>query len=184
MHGFNSSSASSKAQAMLAHCKEAGVRCVAPDLPHRPSEALELARGICAESEGEVTAVGSSLGGHYATWLVENRHAARAVLVNPAVDVADKLKGEVGKVQTNYNDGSTYEFTEGHFLDLKESAVGSIADPKRYLLLVQKGDEVLDYKEAVEFYEGCEQVVEDGGDHSFAGFERLLGRIARFASGG
>ena len=180
LHGFNSSSASSKAQAMVAHCQGTGVKCVAPDLPHRPSEAARLIEGICFQYE-DVTAVGSSLGGYYTTWLVERGLAERGVLINPAVFVGKKLRSETGKEQTNYNDGSTYLFTDDHVKELEEMAIKSIVDPSRYLLLVQQGDEVLDYGEAVDFYAGCEQVVEPGGDHSFVGFERHLGRIVSFA---
>lgn len=182
LHGFNSSSASSKAQVMLGHCERENMKCLAPDLPHRPSEALLLMEDVC-QAHDNVTAVGSSLGGYYATWLVERGMAGRGVLINPAVAVAEKLRQEVGKEQTNYHDASTYTFTPGHVKDLEDMAVEKIADPKKYLLLVQEGDEVLDHREAVAFYGGCEQVVEQGGDHSFDGFERHLEKIVAFAGG-
>ncbi len=40
-------------------------------------------------------------------------------------------------------------------------------DKTLYTLLTQKGDELLDYKEAVDKLDGCVQVLEDGGNHSF-----------------
>src|SRR5690606_15490663 len=43
-----------------------------------------------------------------------------------------------------------------------------------YWLLVQTGDETLDYRQAVQKYAGCKQTVEQGGDHAFQGFERYL----------
>ena len=181
LHGLNSSSASSKAQATLAYCGRKSIECHAPDLPHHPSEAAKLMEGLCAKGDG-VVAVGSSMGGFYATWLVEKGLAESAVLVNPAVSLADKLSEYVGKEQQNYHDGSTYVFTQGHVDKLREMEVDEVADPSRYLLLVQTGDEVIDYREAVRFYEGCEQVVEQGGDHSFEGFERHLDRIAKIVS--
>ena len=53
--------------------------------------------------------------------------------------------------------------------------------PARYLLIVETGDEVLDYRRAVERYRGAEQVVIEGGDHSLQSFPRHLPRILAFA---
>ena len=52
--------------------------------------------------------------------------------------------------------------------------------PSRYLLLVTTGDEVLDYRDAVRRYRGCEQVVVEGGDHGFSNIEHYLGRILAY----
>ena len=40
--------------------------------------------------------------------------------------------------------------------------------------MVQTGDEVLDYQQAVEKYQHCQLIVEEGGDHSFIGFDNHL----------
>ena len=53
--------------------------------------------------------------------------------------------------------------------------------PSDYLLLVETGDEVLDYREAVRYYAGAEQVVVEGGDHTLQSFEQHLPGIVAFA---
>ena len=53
--------------------------------------------------------------------------------------------------------------------------------PARYLLIVETGDEVLDYRRALARYAGAEQIVVQGGDHSLQSFERHLPRIVEFA---
>jgi hypothetical protein len=58
--------------------------------------------------------------------------------------------------------------------------VGRISRPDRYFLLVQTGDEVLDYRQAVGFYAGAWQFVQGGGDHAFTGFERQIPAILAF----
>jgi predicted esterase YcpF (UPF0227 family) len=123
--------------------------------------------------------VGSSLGGFYATWLAE-RYGARAVLINPSVRPFDDLAAWKG-VQTNLYTGEAFEVTDAHFAELRALYVEHLADPARYFLLVQSGDEVLDWRTAVARYAGGWQYVEGGGDHSFAGFERHLPEILRFA---
>ena len=59
--------------------------------------------------------------------------------------------------------------------------VDRISRPERYFLMVQSGDDVLDYRRAVAFYQGAWQFVQGGGDHAFAGFEAQIPAILRFA---
>jgi predicted esterase YcpF (UPF0227 family) len=56
-----------------------------------------------------------------------------------------------------------------------------VLHPERYLLLVETGDALLDYREAVAKYAGCRQVVVAGGDHSLASFPQHLPLILEFA---
>jgi len=63
--------------------------------------------------------------------------------------------------------------------ELRELEVDCVS-ARRYLLMVETGDEVLDYRDAVEKYRGSEQVVIDGGDHGFSDFERYMDRALAF----
>jgi predicted esterase YcpF (UPF0227 family) len=47
--------------------------------------------------------------------------------------------------------------------------------------LVETGDELLDYREAVRRYSGARQVVVEGGDHSLQSFPRHIPAILEFA---
>ena len=181
LHGFNSSSASSKAQDTIKACKEANINCIAPDLPHQPKLVYELFDEIYQSANEKIFAVGSSLGGYYTTYLVEKGIAVHGVLINPAVGVADLLIDEIGKEQENYNTAEKYIFTQCHYDELKQIEYAKIADPSKYLLLVQKGDEILDYKVAVDYYAGAKQIVEEGGDHSFVDYEKHLPEIINLA---
>ena len=48
-------------------------------------------------------------------------------------------------------------------------------------LLLEMGDEVLDYRQAQDFYAGCRQTVLEGGDHGFASFAEFVPQIIEFA---
>ena len=183
LHGFNSAAASTKAQQVLAAATAAKIACEVPDLPDRGAQVRQLLEELGEERRESLLAIGSSLGGYYATWMVENELADHAVLINPAVDVAAKLAELVGTTQSNYYSNASYVFTQQHLDDLVALHVPKIVDPSRYLLLVQTGDEVLDYREAVAYYADALQIVEEGGDHSFAGFERHLPLIIELAQG-
>lgn len=126
----------------------------------------------------DVCFVGSSLGGFYATYLAE-RLGGRAVLINPALDPHIGLRAYLGP-QRNLHTGEPYELTEAHLQEWEKLYVPRIT-PQRYLLLVETGDEVLDYRRAVERYAGADQVVIPGGDHSLQSFPRHLPRILEFA---
>jgi predicted esterase YcpF (UPF0227 family) len=123
---------------------------------------------------------GSSLGGYYATWLAE-RHALRAVLINPAVRPYDLLEGHVGS-QKNLHTGEEYEFTPAHVAELRALEVAAIT-PQRYLLMVETGDELLDYRHAVARYRGAQQCVIEGGDHGFSDFAGHLDVVWSFMTG-
>jgi predicted esterase YcpF (UPF0227 family) len=187
LHGFRSSPASIKAQIfvrMVAALPEAvRPRLQVPALPHEPAAAVA---GVAAWIEREVrtpatelTLVGSSLGGYYATHLAE-RFGARAVLINPAIRPYDDLAPYAG-AQTNLYTGEAFEVIDAHFAELRALKVLRVTRPERYFLLVRTGDEVLDWRQAVAFYGGAWQYVAGGGDHGWADFAGEVPAILRFA---
>jgi uncharacterized protein len=178
LHGFNSSPHSHKAQVMGKYMAEQGLaaKYACPALPPLAADAI---REIEKLPLGPQTCfLGSSLGGFYATWLAE-KLGARAVLINPAIDPHVGLRAYLGP-QTNLHTGEPYQLTERHLQEWARLVVPRI-DPARYLLLVETGDEVLDYRAAVKRYAGAQQVVVEGGDHSLQSFPRHLPAILRFA---
>jgi predicted esterase YcpF (UPF0227 family) len=178
LHGFNSSPQSHKAGVLGRYMAARGLarEYACPALPVSAREAMEVIEKL---GTGQGTCyVGSSLGGFYATALVE-RHGGRAVLVNPAIDPHIGLRDYLGP-QKNLYTGAAYELTEAHLAQWGEIFAPRIT-PARYLLMVETGDEVLDYRRAAERYAGAEQIVVPGGDHSFRSFEQFLPRLLAFA---
>jgi len=180
LHGFNSSPASGKAKQFGEHLAVLGRQTdyTCPALPNSPREAIAQVEAGLTQYKGPVTLVGSSLGGFYATHLAE-KHGWKAVLVNPAVHAHVLMRGALGP-QTNWHTGEKWLFTEAHLDELAALDVPAITRPERYLLLAQTGDEVIDYRDAVAYYAGATQIIEDGGDHGFAGFERHYQTILDF----
>ncbi len=177
LHGFNSSPQSHKARVLERFLAERGLgeQYACPALPPLASEAIREAEQFMGKN---VCFIGSSLGGFYATWLAEKHHV-RAVLINPAIDPHVGLRAYLGR-QENLHTGEPYELTEAHLRDWERHYAPRIT-PGRYLLIVETGDEVLDYRRAVARYAGAEQIVVPGGDHSLQSFPRHLPRILEFA---
>lgn len=181
LHGFNSAPASHKARALQAHMASRGLGGLfaCPALPHRPREAVRCIEKELARHAGQrVTLVGSSLGGFYATWFAEQRDL-RAVLINPAITPHAGLQAYLG-LQRNLYTGEAYELTRADLEGWRALALERV-DPERYLLLLETGDEVLDWREAVAKYEGARTVLRFGGDHTLKSFPEHFAGILRFA---
>jgi uncharacterized protein len=178
LHGFNSSPQSHKAQVTERFMAERGLAAeyACPALPVFAQDAISaieksfVRKGTCF--------IGSSLGGFYATYLAE-KHGLRAALINPAIDPHVGLRAYLGP-QKNLHTGEPYELTEAHLRQWEKLYVPSIT-PSRYLLIVETGDEVLDYRKAVSRYAGAEQIVVSGGDHSLQSFPQHLPRLLEFS---
>lgn len=186
LHGFNSSPASHKARLLHQYIRnefgDAAVdqRLITPEIPPVPDDAVELLAGLVEDLQQQhsVALAGSSLGGFYATWLAE-RFNCRAVLINPAVRPHALLEKYLGE-NINYYTSEHWILNQEHIQQFRELDVERITDPERYLLLAQKGDETLDYRQAIDKYRDCPSLVEEGGNHSFVGFEQHIGRILAF----
>ena len=185
LHGFNSSPASFKARLVRERLAAAGraAEFTAPHLPHEPMQAIAaIEREVAIHAPDDVTLIGSSLGGHYATWIAE-RHGVRAALVNPAI-APHRLLASVLGPQRNLYSGETYELTQAHLDQLRVLEIERITRPERYLLIVAMGDEVLDSRMALEKYRHAIQIVHAGGDHGFAEFERYVDAVLDFGDAG
>jgi predicted esterase YcpF (UPF0227 family) len=184
LHGFNSSPGTVKGRKVAtasAALREPPVVHI-PVLHHRPAVAMA---DVCAWVEAHVadrallTFIGSSLGGFYATWLAE-RYGTRAVLINPAIDPSRSLAVYLGP-QANMHTGERYELTSAHFAELEALHVSRVTRPERYFLLMRSGDELLDWREAVEHYAGAWQYVAGGGNHGWEDIDGEIPSIFRFA---
>jgi hypothetical protein len=183
LHGFNSSPRSHKAQLIMQYMRERKLLdlLICPQIPVVPSEAKLFLEQLVEESleNGLLSFAGSSLGGYYATWLAE-KYSGSAVLINPSVKPYETLRAYLGENKFYFDEGC-WNFDESHIRQLEEFNVETITNAQRYLVLLQTGDETLDYREAEIKYKNSQCIIEQGGDHSFTGFERYITQIMQFS---
>lgn len=181
LHGFLSSPQSAKAKQALTYCQQQGIEIDIPALTEGPAATIaalceRLEAGIART--GSAVLIGSSLGGYYATYLA-NHYGLRAALINPAVRPYLLLRDHLGE-QRNHHTGAVHEVTEAQMQELLDIEVKELAAPENFLVMLQTGDETLDYREAAAKYAESRLKIHEGGDHSYQGFDDELPELFAF----
>jgi predicted esterase YcpF (UPF0227 family) len=156
LHGFRSSPKSFKARRMQSWLarQHPGLHWWCPQLPPSPAEAMALVRQGTAGWPAGSAVVGSSLGGFYATQVAEGT-GWPAVLLNPAVDPARDLAAYIGE-QAAFHTPEERFFFRAEFIDeLRALNLPALTRPERYLAVIAKGDELLDWQEMTARYPGA-----------------------------
>lgn len=198
LHGFRSSPQSAKARVTAQRVQrinqrrtelgEPPIRWLCPQLPPSPREAMALCRELLAGARGDDLAlIGSSLGGFYATHLAHT-FGARAALLNPAVDPARDLRGQIGTLAAWHDPALQFRFTAAHVEELHALEVGDLREPvpnpQHYFVIIAQGDEVLDWREMAARYRGAQCEVLPGGDHALSDYtDRHLDPVLRWCFG-
>lgn len=179
LHGFASSSQSEKALLVRDYFQQhlPQHRLSVPDLPYTPAEAWQELQLLCVQQPPQLI-IGSSLGGFLATALAE-QYGCRAVLINPAVRPHLLLQQHLGRYYHPVRQ-QHYEVRAEHLPLLQDLQVQQLRRPSQYLVLLQSGDEVLDYRQALDFYQQCQTDVQEGGDHSYQNLQSRLADIVNF----
>ena len=179
IHGFLSSPQSTKAQQLIRWAEEhhPELRLHMPALSVDPESAMAILESTLQRCGTAPGLIGSSLGGFYANILAA-RHGLRAVLVNPAVHPHMLLKAHVGE-QRNHHTGELVQVEVEHFSMLEHLEAKPLY-PERLWVLLETGDETLDYRQAERFYQGCAIDITSGGSHSYDGFVQKLPAINQF----
>lgn len=181
IHGFLSSPLSAKALEVRHYIEARGldIDYRVPALSDYPGESFrQLTALLEANADRRIALIGSSMGGFMATALAQ-RYDVKAVLVNPAVHPSELIHAVLGENVNPYT-GNRFVLTEDHVDELRALEDEAPRAPQNLFLLVQTGDETLDYRRAVDYYRDCRQVVEEGGDHRFQDFERHLPAVFQF----
>jgi uncharacterized protein len=173
LHGFASCGEGNKSSLLKAYFGANNV--IAPDLPPSPIDAIDTIEQILGSSKIDIL-IGSSLGGFYATFLAE-KYRMKAVLLNPSTQPWETLAAYTGW-QKRFCDEEVFEFKSVYLEQLK--MLQTAPDKGRYLLLLQSGDEVLDYTKAQSLYNKHKIIVEYGGNHRFENLDEYLSMIEKF----
>ncbi|WP_295422135.1 YqiA/YcfP family alpha/beta fold hydrolase [Sulfurovum sp.] len=177
IHGFGGSGEGSKAKAFRKYFESIGEDFIAPSLSYVPELAIKTLEELI-RSYKKVYLIGSSLGGYYTLYLSHMTEVQKAVLLNPSVKPRETLDRVLGEAP-NFFDNSYYQWNKEH-LEMLKLYGGKKPPLEKLMLLTQRGDELLDYSQAVEKLQGCKMIIDEGGNHSLEGIERHFETIREF----
>lgn len=186
LHGFQSNSNSVKGQILRRHCADLnGVHVHLPDLNMPPLQVMQQMSELI-EGLDNVVLVGSSLGGFYATQLMA-RHHIPAVLINPAVYPWQLFRDLFGETALPYQLTETWCLDDAQLNQMQALAVSKVENADQLLVLLQQGDETLDYRDAADFYSAAQAgmamlITEVGGTHGMDDFAEKIPMLLQFLS--
>jgi len=183
LHGFSSSPNSLKAEKFKnAFC---GYNFFIADYPaHQPARAIDLlTKCIVSHSKSNTSLVliGSSLGGYYAQYLGSMLdEVKKVVLINPALQPKSTLAPYLG-MHKNMASGELFNFLYCDLLQLVRFDVASMRKIKDTLVLLDQGDDIIDFRFAENRYKDIGRVIcYPGGSHWFDHLDVAIPEIKLF----
>ncbi|WP_412970896.1 YqiA/YcfP family alpha/beta fold hydrolase [Glaciecola sp. MF2-115] len=187
LHGFLSSPKSEKAQLVsnFISIKYPNIQVHMPTLSGNPDLALETVENLISRliqnkdtPIEKLLFIGSSMGGYLSTYFVET-YGGKAVLINPAVEPFELIEDYKG-LHTNPHTGEVFTIDQYSVDKLRQIYKKIQVNDPKYLVFLQKGDEVLDYRLAEKKYGSHRCNIENGGNHGFLGLENHLNDTIEF----
>ena len=174
LHGFNSSGNNEKVTALNRYLK---TPVFAPSYPSNDIDnAITIVGDLIETNRKEdepLMVIGSSMGGFIANY-IGRKYNAKIVLINPALDIPSILSNYLGE-NTNFKTGETYNLTVEHIVKFETYKTADPYNELGTLVLLNKGDEVIDYQEAANFFNGAADVrIFVNGDHRFKNMDAAL----------
>lgn len=187
LHGFRSNPMSKKGQQLSQYCASHDQFQVhLPDLNRSPDEVLQKISGLIESlPHDQVVLVGSSLGGFYATYFVA-KYGCPAVLINPAMQPWQLFQDLFGIEQIPLKVTESWTLDTDQLQQLQSIANTRLNHADKILVLLQQGDEVLDYRQAQRYYRAAQPssliLTDMGGNHAMDDFEEKLPLVLEFLS--
>ncbi|MES9824155.1 MAG: YqiA/YcfP family alpha/beta fold hydrolase [Candidatus Thiodiazotropha endolucinida] len=185
LHGLNSAGNSGKAAVLSASLPD--IQVVSPIYPaHTAAKAVETlvqTLKLLLEDENNTdepsVLVGSSMGGFYGAWLAQRLRLQHLVMINPALQPWELLQQVVGR-QYNQALDEHYYLSSEMVADTRQYAVEPSPEGVPTTLLLDKGDELIDYRIAEGIYQGIGDIhCFEGGSHTFDHMEEAVAIIRK-----
>ena len=179
-HGFKSSSDSGKAQEFkkFIENKTSQTKIIIPDLKDDFKEAHKQIESIIDKNSPNILYMGSSLGGYYALYFAQ-LYKSKSVLINPAIPPLKDFEIHLGKNE-NYATGNKFTISKNDISYIRSLHHKKILEPSNHLILLESGDEILDYVETISYFKESFIDVFYGGNHSYTSLKENFIKIKNF----
>lgn len=185
LHGLNSAGTSHKAAQLRERL--APIPVLSPTYPaHQPLQAVQqLSRELqtqvlqASRNHQPLLLVGSSMGGFYGQYLARQFSIDHLVMINPALRPWELLKQVVGW-QYNQALDEGYYLSEEVAVATRQYAIQDVNDGVATSLLLDKADELIDWRIADSIYTGIGEIhAFAGGSHAFEHMDEAVEILAR-----
>ena len=179
-HGFKSSSDSGKAQDFkkFIENKTSQTKIIIPDLEDDFKEAHEQIKTLIDKSNPNILYMGSSLGGYYALYFAQ-LYKSKSVLINPAIPPLNDFEIHLGKNE-NYATGNKFTISKDDISYIRSLHHKKILEPKNNLILLESGDDILNYAQSTSYFRGSYIDIFYGGNHSYTSIKEKFTKIKDF----
>tara|TARA_B100000963_G_scaffold232145_1_gene202692 strand:- start:4041 stop:4616 length:576 start_codon:yes stop_codon:yes gene_type:complete len=179
-HGFASSSDSDKARIIKSYISKVSkkINMITPDLSNNFKEANNQINKLIDENKKDYVFMGSSLGGYYANFFGSINNS-KVILINPAIPPLKGFEEYLGENQ-NYSTGERFIVTKEDIKFLRSLEIKKLNNQKNILVLLESGDEVLNFIETVKYFQGSNIDITFGGNHSYESVDTKLEKIVKF----
>ena len=179
-HGFKSSSDSGKAQEFkkFIENKTSQTKIIIPDLKDDFKEAHKQIENLIEKNSPNILYMGSSLGGYYALYFAQ-LYKSKSVLINPAIAPLNDFEIHLGKNE-NYATGNKFTISKDDISYVRSLHHKKILEPKNNLILLESGDEILNYVESSSYFRGSYIDIFYGGNHSYTSIKEKFTKIKDF----
>ena len=179
-HGFKSSSGSGKAQEFkkFIENKTSQTKILIPDLADDFREANKEIEDLISKNAPNILFMGSSLGGYYALYFAQ-LYKTKSALINPAIPPLRDFEIHLGKNE-NYATGNKFTISKDDISYIRSLHHKKILEPKNNLILLESGDEILNYDESTSYFRGSYIDIFYGGNHSYTSIKEKFTKIKDF----
>tara|TARA_B100000941_G_scaffold145100_1_gene103040 strand:- start:2493 stop:3068 length:576 start_codon:yes stop_codon:yes gene_type:complete len=179
-HGFASSSDSHKAKIIKSHISKISkkIKVLTPDLSNDFIEANNQINKLINANKKDFAFVGSSLGGYFASFFGSVNNS-KVILINPAIPPLKGFEQYIGENE-NYSTGEKFNITKKDIKFLRSLVINKFINQKNTLVLLESGDEVLNYVETAKYFRGSNIDITFGGNHSYESITKKLQKIVKF----
>ena len=179
-HGFKSSSDSSKAQEFkkFIENKTSQTKIIIPNLEDDFIEAHKQIETLIDKNSTNILYMGSSLGGYYALYFAQ-LYKTKSILINPAIPPLKDFEIHLGKNE-NYATGNKFTISKDDISYVRSLHHKKILEPKNNLILLESGDEILNYVESSSYFKGSYIDIFYGGNHSYTSIKEKFTKIKDF----
>ena len=179
-HGFASSSNSNKAKILKKYISKnyKNAEIIIPDIDNNFKLAVNQIHDLIDNAKHPIVFIGSSLGGYYASYF-SSKFKTKSVLINPAIPPLKDFEMYLGENE-NYSTGEKFVITPEDIRYIRKMSYKKYANAKNTYVLLESGDEVLNYKDAAKYFSGSYLDIIYGGSHSYESLDEKLKNIVNF----